>query len=146
MKRLESSVTQVRHELEGAKDKLLKSEKARHNIAERMCPLCHNPFCVVDVSVKQCSQLRGTLSLLVSPLQDVKASNLMDLELADYQHTVQSLESTLAGRDQELQEARVAVEKQGTVVEELRRQLGMCLLTSEEGVCECCCYVILGVI
>lgn len=59
----------------------------------------------------------------VSPLQDVKASTLMDLELADYQHTVHSLEATVADREQELQEARLAKEKQGTVVEELRKQL-----------------------
>ena len=50
----------------------------------------------------------------------------MDLELADYQHTVHSLEVTVAGREQELQETRVAMERQGTAVEELKKQLSMC--------------------
>ena len=64
----------------------------------------------------------------VSPLQDVKASTLMDLELADYQHTVHSLEATVADKEQELQDAWLAKEKQGTVVEELRKQLSTCRL------------------
>lgn len=49
----------------------------------------------------------------------------MDLELADYQHTVHSLEATVTDKEQELQEARLAKERQGTVVEELKKQLGM---------------------
>lgn len=54
----------------------------------------------------------------------MKASTLMDLELADYQRSMQSLEGELASREGQLQEARRASQIQLESTQQLRKELG----------------------
>ena len=51
----------------------------------------------------------------------------MDLELADYQRTVQSLENDLSSRDTQLLTATQDASKLKETIDSLRNQLGMCL-------------------
>lgn len=54
----------------------------------------------------------------------MKASTLMDLELADYQRSMQSLEGELTSREGQLQEARRASQIQLETTQQLRKDLG----------------------
>ena len=56
--------------------------------------------------------------------QEVKASTLMDLELADYQRSMQSLEGELASREDQLQEARRASQIHLDTTQQLKKERG----------------------
>lgn len=51
----------------------------------------------------------------------------MDLELADYQRTVQSLENDISSRDAQLVTATQDSSKLKETIDSLRNQLGICL-------------------
>ena len=55
----------------------------------------------------------------------MKASNLIDLEIADYQHTVKGLEAKVTVKDKELEEVKSSLRLQQDSSIELKRSLGM---------------------
>ena len=55
----------------------------------------------------------------------MKASNLIDLEIADYQHTVKGLEAKVTVKDKELEEVKSSLRQQQDTLSELKRSLGM---------------------
>ena len=66
----------------------------------------------------------GSLFCSSLPHKEAKASTLMDLELADYQRSMRSLEGELSSREDQLQEARRASKTQLEAAQQLRKELG----------------------
>jgi predicted nucleic acid-binding Zn-ribbon protein len=69
------------------------------------------------------NQLNETKEKLVKTEKGVKASNLIDLELADYQHTVKGLESKVAAKNRELDEVKSSLTQQQDSFSQLKRSL-----------------------
>ena len=57
--------------------------------------------------------------------QEMKQSKMMDLEIADYERTVQTLNAQIADRDSKLHEKDDEVRRIEETVNSLKRQLGM---------------------
>ena len=58
--------------------------------------------------------------------KEAKSSNLMSMELEDYQRSIQALEGELASREQTLEEARKDGQVQQETLQRLRSEAGEC--------------------
>ena len=61
-------------------------------------------------------------------VQEAKVTNVMNLELADYQRSLQSLEEKLAAGQRELEQARDEGRKQQDKMDTMRKEIGECYL------------------
>ena len=73
-------------------------------------------------------------SIPLLSLQEAKASNLMNLELADYQRSMESLEEKLSAMESQLVESQSERRTQQERMEAIRKETGVCVC-----VCVCAC-------
>ena len=57
-------------------------------------------------------------------VQEAKASSVMNLELADYQHSLQTLEEKLLGVQRQLDQSRETEKEQQGKMESMRKEMG----------------------
>jgi len=73
---------------------------------------------------QESSAHKETQERLAAAEKGVKSSELMDMELSDYQRSIRSLEEQVAGKGEELQAAHRESQTHLNKIQQLNKQLG----------------------